>query len=193
MLPKTQEIFASVFVWRFCCFRDAWAIANPLGFNLPSNIIVFAMPPFLKKHSAFYKTVSKLSPRRPLKQLEISKSCFYYFYILCLCLRPFFHDCVGKWPSFLEVRRVTFEVMLPRFFLLWLPRPHVCRKTHWWKNHPAVSLEVDTKTVKLVSRRLDIRFDLYSYLYRSLRPNTACENSGVRWWTAAGVFNNSEC
>ena len=114
------------------------------------------MPPFLKNNTVFYKTMSKLVPSatpkttRNVKKLIFTTVENYVFF----CYR-FFHEIVGKWPPFLEVPGVTFGVILQPFFLLWLPRPHVCKKTRFFiKNDQKVSLKVDPKIVKMTSRRL---------------------------------------
>ena len=126
--------------------------------NFLANTIIFAMRPFLKIYTVFYKTVSKLVPSatpktiRNLKNLIFTTVENYVFF----CYR-FFHEFVGKWPPFLEVPGVTFGVILQLFCLMWLPRPHVCKKTRFFiKNDQKVSLKVDPKFVKMVSRRLFI-------------------------------------
>ena len=73
-------------------------IAAPfIALNFLINIIIFAMPPFLKNNTVFYKTMSKLVPSatpkttRNVKKLIFTTVENYVFF----CYR-FFHEFVGK-------------------------------------------------------------------------------------------------
>ena len=150
------------------------------------------MRPFLKIYTVFYKTVSKLVPSatpktiRNLKNLIFTTVENYVFF----CYR-FVHEFVGKWPPFLEVRGLTFGVILQLCCLLWLPRPHVCKKTRFFiKNDQKVSLKVDPKLVKMVSRRLFICIYIGRFGRTLNAKTTGCgdgppQASSISWcsWT----------
>ena len=94
-----------------------------------ANTIIFAKRPFLKNNNVFYKTMSKLIPSATPKTIGNLKNLIFttveIYVFFCYC---FLNKFVGKWPPFLEVSGSPFGVILQRFFPLWLPRPHVCKK-----------------------------------------------------------------
>ena len=157
------------------------------------------MRPFLKIYTVFYKTVSKLVPSatpktiRNLKNLIFTTVENYVFF----CYR-FFHEFVGKWPPFLEVPGVTFGVILQPFFLLWLPRPHLRKKTGFLiTNHQKVNFRVDPKIVKMVSRRLFIYIYMGRFGRRLHAKITGCgdgppQASSIWFWMIFGILSWSD-